>query len=154
MYRAYLKDDTFDHFAVFLALLFGLSLQLFVHLSSAYHILQCNITEWRSFIPPKHFLFLSFKCATQTSLMENILWHTHTLSRTTLVGFFRISVSGLASDFLDGSADWTEKRDWLYYLPKNNIQRLQGCWMEQLNVCNDRLYCMLLFLPANIRDQS
>lgn len=34
--------------------------------------------------------------------------HKHTLSRTTLVGFFRISVKGLASDFLEESADWPE----------------------------------------------
>lgn len=33
-----------------------------------------------------------------------------TLRRTTLVGFFRISVSGLASDFLEGSPGWAERK--------------------------------------------
>lgn len=37
---SHLENDTFNHFAVFLALFFRLSLQIFVHLSSAHHVLQ------------------------------------------------------------------------------------------------------------------
>lgn len=37
---AHLEDDAFNHFAVFLALFFGLALQVLVHLSSAHHVLK------------------------------------------------------------------------------------------------------------------
>lgn len=37
---SHLKNDTFHHFAVFLALFLCLSLQVFIHLSSAHHVLQ------------------------------------------------------------------------------------------------------------------
>lgn len=40
IFGSHLKNDTFHHFAVFLALLFRLSLQVFVHLSSAHHVLH------------------------------------------------------------------------------------------------------------------
>lgn len=52
----------------------------------------------------------------------------HTLSRTTLVGFLRISVSGLASDFFEGSAAGmeTEKKVKLLFFPSQWI--FTGCW--------------------------
>lgn len=52
--------------------------------------------------------------------------NTHTLSRTTLVGFLRISVSGLASDFLVESAGRTENRS-----KRSMFCLLVVSWMEQ-----------------------
>lgn len=39
IYFSHLKNDTFNHFAIFLTLFFCLSLQVFIHFSSAYHVL-------------------------------------------------------------------------------------------------------------------
>lgn len=44
----HLKNDTLDHFAVFLALLLGLPLEVLVHLSSAHHVLpNARERHWR-----------------------------------------------------------------------------------------------------------